>query len=661
MKGLKTKATAQKKVFVSLSVFAILSSPVALHASTQHRILDIPNWGFVSKKAHYSKTISHSLIFDQAFDKLSYRPAPEPKASVAIAAPAQAVEPIEVAIHEVQKPLEPVSVTQAPEPTIFKEIPSEWVDTVHAELQKTPEAPKIASNLIPVITIPAVRIPTSTIPSIELPKTLFEQKNLFETSTKIMGAFASKLPTPSPIIDTKPQPVNVAMNQISTPPETPEAPKKPEKTSEDMSVESYATWNQPKAEADVAKIYVISEESMMAGEPKAVVGAEVKWVSEKAGLLSRTDAYGVARTPYARTSSMRFIVSAPGFLPSVGYAIGGLAIPVVLSSEARLAPVIQGLGIVPDPNKTLVLGKILDHKLRPVQNVSVDASLEKPFAVFYSYGDLGIFHPKAKATGPQGDFFISGMRDGIQYFLPSQLVKANVESSTGSLDSEQIREWPASIFDMSGLPSVVTVTIIEPTKATVKTQVLDAQSEDKPDVGVHLTIGGQRGVYVPDGDGYFKLQDVHFRNSAELIEIRAQGFLKTWISAIPSIQNFPSTILLYRQSFLDEILGEHLYDVDTSKGITFGHLRPEQYTRAVEIRVYSNTGKESTEAKIFYGDSENNLTTKQKGTDPLVQSFALGNLEPGEWHVLAIDAKTQKVLGAQVLRVEEGTLSQMQF
>ena len=653
MTGLKTKVSTQFRLVCALS--ALCSSTLAV-ATPPSLVLEIPNWGFASKQLSPLRSTSRSLIFDQAFDKVSYRPMPQARpTSIAIVAPTKA-------------PAAKVEVVVKKAPGLLRTaVPTEWMDTVHAQLQNLSQSPRFAAVKKPSVVPAPLKIPPTAreaapITVIASDNSPLPQKSLFQRSSRLLKTFAATV-TSTPVARlVTPAPIKVSANKV---PDAAPLTKEVETPIEDAQTEEIQSnfvkkFVQPRAEAEVAKIFVMSEESLMSGEPQAVVDAEVNWVSVKSGLISRTDANGVARSPYRKISSMRFIVNAPGYLPAVGYAVGGMAIPVVLSSEARLAPIIKSLKVIPDATKTLVIGKVLDRKLRAISNVTVDTSVEKPFSIFYSFGELGIFHPQAKLTGPQGDFFISGMRDGIQYFMPSQTIKTNVQSANG-LDSEQIREWPATIMDMSGLPSVVTVTLMESTKASVLTQVLDAQTEERPDVGVHLIIGGQRGVYVPDAEGYFKLADLHYRNSVDLVEIRAQGYIKTWITSLPNPQNFPEAVLLYKQNFLDELFGEYLYDVDMAKGVTFGHLRPERFNRPVEIRVYNNTGKESDQAKIFYGDAENNLSLRKKSTDSLVQSFAITNLDAGEWHVLVLGAKSQKVLDAQVLRTEAGTLSQLQF
>ena len=413
----------------------------------------------------------------------------------------------------------------------------------------------------------------------------------------------------------------------------------------------------PAPESNAAKIFVIDEDSLTQGSVHGVEGATVTWFGPNSGIVKKTNTKGVARAPYPASAAVRFVVQAPGYLPALGYAIEGLVSKVVLMSERKLAPVIKSLGVAPDPQKTLVFGKILNKKGRPVEGMTLEASIEKPFKLFYSIGGFGVFHPKAVETGSQGDFFISGVASGIQYLMPSQNI-----SSKSAAEQKDPLEWPASILDFTGVGPVVSVTLQESTGHTVTTQVVDAFSMERPSgVGIQATVGGQRGVFVPDAEGKLEIGNMHKRDNPDLVEIHAQGYLKTWITGVPDEKHFPELIALFTQRQLDTVLQEAAPEIELNGGIVLGNLRAEKFKKSMVVSVYGPTGLRAGKARVLYFDDRNIARLKLTQTDNVLQNFAVANLDAGEWHVVVSEATTGKTIGTQIVRTEGGTVTQVQF
>ena len=398
----------------------------------------------------------------------------------------------------------------------------------------------------------------------------------------------------------------------------------------------------PKGSA--SQVLVIDEDSLAFGEPKPLPGAVVHWISPFSGLSRMTDAKGYAAAPYMNTISTRFVVTMPGYLPALGYITAGTTTPIVMMKESRIGPVLQSLGVVPDPDRVLLIGKTLRESLAPADKITIDASLQSPFKVFYSIGSFGLFHTAAKETGTQGDFLVSGFERGLQYLMPS----------------EASREWPAWIVDTSGLPKLVTTTLTDTSASTVQTQIVDSMALEKPPVGIHVTIGGQRGLFLPDEEGVLKLDQVHPRGSPDLLEVRADGYMKTWVNSVARADLFPPAISLFTQGQASDLL-RSIDDMDFSKGIVFGNLRPEQFHRPVSVQVFNSVGKRYRDAVVAYFDDDNKISTELKTSDPMVQNFAIVNLPAGEWHVIIVDPSSGKGIGIQVVRVEDGTVTQVQF
>jgi|GEM_PF-1236353 len=410
-----------------------------------------------------------------------------------------------------------------------------------------------------------------------------------------------------------------------------------------------------------ARLIVLSEDGMLGGEKaEPIEGAVIEWVGPGSGLRSRTDGEGITRIPYPLALSTRFLVRAPGYLPATGYAIAGLEQKVLMIREERMPAIVKSLGIVPEPSKRIVVGKVIDRRGKPLAGVTIDANVNKPFRSYYSMGSFGLFHNAALATGPQGEFLITGIDEGIQYLMPTVNLAKSLKDVTEAEDSAN-QEWPASIVDFSGLPQVVTVTIAESALSPVESQVVDAFGLERPESAIHVTVGGQRGVHVPDEDGDLRIRDLSLRGSVDLVEVRSQGYLKTWINALPRSATFPTAISIFTWAQLERMFSRENIVVNFSRGLVMGHLGLERYRSPTEIAVYDGRGRRKTDAKILYFDADNEVRATMAATDRNVQSFAATNLGPGEWHLVAKDQKSGEGLAIQVIRVDGETVTQVEF
>lgn len=400
----------------------------------------------------------------------------------------------------------------------------------------------------------------------------------------------------------------------------------------------------PELRGSGARVLVLDEEGLSIGEPKPLAGAEVHWISANSGLHRTTGTDGIADGPYAHTISTRFIVTLPGYLPAVGYATAGYTTPVVLYHESRLGPVLKTLGIVPDSQRTWVIGKLLDDKMIPQSDFVLDSSVEEPFRTYYSLGSFGLFHAAANATGFQGDFVISGLREGLQYLMPS----SNKE------------EWPAWIVDFNSLPPVVSVTLSPADGVSAQTQIMDAMALEPIESGVHVTIGGTRGLFIPDDDGYVVFESIRKRGSSDLIEVKGEGYLKTWLSVIPGDKFFPPNVSLFRDRDLYTLFNS-VSDAEFGQGVAMGNLSSERFAKSVVVSVYGADGRRNATAKVHYFGTDNRIQPNLTHTVAGTQNFAITGLPVGESHLVVTDAHTGKGLAIQAVRAERGTISQIQF
>ncbi len=411
---------------------------------------------------------------------------------------------------------------------------------------------------------------------------------------------------------------------------------------------SFTKFKLPRANAKLAKVVVLDDESFNQGKLEPLQEATIHWVGLQSG-ISQKFVNGVVASPYPNTTSMRFVIEAPGYISAVGYAIGGIVNPQLMIRESKIPAIIKSLGIAPQANYTIALGKVLSKGFKAQSSVSIDASIAPPFKVFYSLGNFGLFHPAAQKTGPSGDFVVTGLSSGVQYLMPT------------TISDENSFDWPAHTMDFSNLPSVVSLTLVESEAKNLHTQVFDAFSLERPPVGIQATIGGQRGVFIPDDEGLLKLPAMQVRASTDLVEVRAEGYRTTWVNTIANQKILPDTIGLFTNGQVDEIFAPVIDSINNSKGIIFGNLRPELFKKATQVKIFDSNGRKAPQAQVVYFDQDNVAQKAQKSTDSVVQNFAVYNLEPGEWHLLLIDPRTGQGVGAQTVRTDYDVVSQIQF
>jgi hypothetical protein len=399
-----------------------------------------------------------------------------------------------------------------------------------------------------------------------------------------------------------------------------------------------------------AGVYVVDETAFLENRFESVPEATVHWLHPKSGLSSSIDTRGLAFAPYPNAYSARYIVNAPGYLPAVGYAVKGMLSPVVLYRDSRLGPILKSLNQSAQPGKTMLIGKFLDRTLKPIEKMSFDQFLSETQTSFYSLGLFGLFHPGARETGPRGDFMVNDLQQSLQYLLAKK-----------DGDPTQLDEWPAQLVDLKGLYPVLTTTFVEPRNLPLSTQLVDAFSLTRPNTGIYASIGGQRGLVEPDSNGILDLADTHERPNVDLIEIHAQGYMKTWLN-IPAVSEaLPDFVPLFTHSQLAEVLNAVGASFDPSNSYVAGSIRPENTPGHLELKIYGSDGKMNRSAQVFYFGSDNSLSASAPTIDPQDARFMIAGLPDGEWHLVLVDAKTGHGHGIQVVRTQGGTLSQIQF
>ncbi|MEO5666926.1 MAG: hypothetical protein ABIR96_02585 [Bdellovibrionota bacterium] len=403
-------------------------------------------------------------------------------------------------------------------------------------------------------------------------------------------------------------------------------------------------------ESSRAGVYVIDESAFLESRFETVPGASIQWLNPDSNLSSKPNKKGLAFVPYPNAYSARYIVKAPGYLPAVGYAVKGMISPVLLYREARLGPILKSLNQATTPGQAILIGKFLSRSLRPLEKMSFDQFLRDTQTSFYSLGLFGLFHPGATESGPRGDFLINHLNFSLQYLLAKQ-----------DKGSGEISEWPAQLVDFKGLSPVLTTTLVEPKAIALSTQVVDAFTLERPETGIYASIGGQRGLVEPDSDGILDLGEVFERPSVDLIEIRAQGYMKTWLNTPALSEALPDFVPLFTQNQLDEVLQTVDETASSEQSYVIGAVRPENIRKSFEVKVFGADGHQARSAKIFYFGKENKLSTSASAVDPKDARFVISGLPEGEWHVILVDAKTGEGRGIQVVRTQRGTISQTQF
>lgn len=648
------------KTYYAILFSCLNASLIVSVEASSHKPWSKPDWGF-SNEGNNRKFLKNSsevagpnsLIFDREAE--SFRPYPVKAYAQTEAGPAKKPysEELNVGISNIQTKdegieasLEKNSLTSAEskkiptEATSSERNPAEWV-----------------SNLKNQITEPETT-PASNFSFINIPKQAVGPR---VATAQLLKKASPKNTAP------KPQETQQAQEPIAEP--TPEVASIQEQKSKEESVEKYQI---PPDEKGVAKLYLVSEEGLWQRNPKGIPGAVVHWISENSEIeKSVSDENGIIRAPEG-TMSMRYVIQTPGFLPAVGYAIGGLSLPVVLFPNSRLISTLTSTRVNQDPDRSLVFGKIVTKDLKPISRMAIEATdLPYPFKVFYTQFDVDIFvggEKPPRATGPMGTFFISGFGRGTQYLLPTFFPG---ESDKFSLKDPQAREWPATILDGTNLPPAFSVTLVEPSRAkNAQFEIVDAEIDMHPKIPIPVVIGGSSAQpSFVNRNGFVDLE-LTARNSIETIDIQpgpASGYKSVWLNGPRSAGLLPKEVYLYRKTYLQSQFGksdeemeddstpEPNLDVDLEyKGLVLGKLREEKYRRTpLEVRIYGYDPG-APECKILtLNDSDR--YREGKLTHPDIQEFAIANLRNGEYTIELYDPKSKRIVGRQAVRTRIDT------
>ncbi len=648
----------------STILFSCLS--LSLTASTQAlspKPWSQPDWGFArSKTPSRSKPavrlpVSKSLLFDQEFDTRTVRPMPptlaraKPEDRQAPSPHLASVKSSPASITNIQTQAQESLQDLLPETQLRSPASDEgWkiFEKVKTEAEITEATPLSFLRKPEVAAVPVPSVPAKMEPAI--------------APAEATPIVASAVALSSPPID----PVPAEAQEI-------------------LEVSS-RKFKIPSAQKGVAKLYVVAEDET--GYPGNMIpGAVVSWMSENSPFAkSVSNEDGVVVAPPG-TQSLRYIINAPGYLPAVGYAIQGMTLPVILLPNSRLPATMASLNLVQDPDRSFVFGKIVDPDLKPVSRVIVESTdLPDPFRIFYSDMNFGLLNPLSRATGPKGEFFISGMGRNLVYLSP---IYFPGNSDRFTFEDAKAKEWASTVIDTRNTPSVYSLTLVEPVSTTLKLEVVDAETEESVNFPVPVTVGGQSGLpEIAAGNGKVLLNKVTLRNTPDLIDISPgenSGYKQTWLSGpgnTPESRKWngihellPQTVWLYSENFLNSLFGKSEHEAKTdiyspepnldldlkNKGLVIGQLRREKYTKSVEIKVYnSSTGTLSESAKVLYLNDSDRYRVG-KGTHPQIQDFAIANLNDGEYVVEALNAKDQKVLVRQMVRSKAGILSLIQL
>lgn len=403
--------------------------------------------------------------------------------------------------------------------------------------------------------------------------------------------------------------------------------------------------------ANGASVLVLDEEAFARQEFFTIPGAKVSWLHPDSSLKSTPNKHGLAKVPYPRTHSTRFVVEAEGYLPAVGYAINGMITPILLYKEDRLGPILKSLGLAPDSRSSIVLGRFLNQDLKPVSNMTFDNLGRQNNNTYFSIGGVGLFHSAARKSGSQGDFLFKGLERSLQYLLSSQ---HNADHS--------VIEWPAQMLDLQGLGPVLTSTMLQSKAGKFRTQVVDAFTLIKPDTGIVANIGGQRGVFEPDQDGYLSMEEVYLRPNVDLVEVNAQGYMKTWLNVSPAQTPHDEILPLFTSEQVNSILAPVNETVSSEDSVVIGSVRPETYRqKLLELRVFDSNGTRAKDARVHYFAADGRLSNELGSLETIDGRFVVTGLDDGEYHAVLVDPQSGQGQSIQVFRAAKGIVSNLMF
>lgn len=393
-------------------------------------------------------------------------------------------------------------------------------------------------------------------------------------------------------------------------------------------------------QANQARVLVVDAQSLNFGVIVPIAKATATWIGAESKLETKSNSKGIVKAPYPKTRAQRFLINAEGYIPAIGYAVMGSIAVAPMYKADLVAPLVESLALK-DFNSHIVLGKALDKNLRPISNVKVDLS-QSNSAVNYSLGSWGIFMQGLSESGASGDFVATGLKGTIQYFMP--------------VENQSSEEWPSTIIDLSGAPQVVSVALPKSEREFTQTKVLDAFMLDRPEGQVNLTIGGQRGVYIPDAQGETIIENLFVRPSVDLFEVRAPSYLKSWISTPANPKLMPEFSPLLSNLQVQQLLEPADISWNPEQGVVIGSLQSKDYKEPVQVRVIGPNGRLMRKATVVYFDKHNNASSTIHSTQ-FNNRFSIVGLGDGEWTLIAVGALTKRGLGSSVVRSSAGVLS----
>lgn len=415
-----------------------------------------------------------------------------------------------------------------------------------------------------------------------------------------------------------------------------------------------------------SRILAVDAQALNFGRLVPLSNAKATWIGTDSRLQSNADSMGVIKAPYPRTRSQRFIVNADGYIPAVGYVVMGTVSIAPMYKADLVKPLVETLGINAG-DKHIVLGKTLDENLHPLANVKVELS-QGDAHVDYSTSAWGLFTKNLHQSGPAGDFVATGLDSEIQYFMPV----------------EGTEEWPSTSINFADLPQVVSIALPRAHREFARTNILDGFTLEKPEGLVTLTIGGQRGVYIPEDVAIENtsaesssenvptntlIENLFVRPAINIFEVRAPSYLKTWVSN-PTTPNLVSKFTpVLSEGQIQSILAPIGMNWSSAESIVLTSVSTKDYgNKPMKLSVLDSEGHVVKDAQIIYFDQQKQASTEVASTKYNNHALIVG-LEAGEYNVVAIDPSasvtqkdgSQKIrpagLGSTVIQTSEGVLT----
>ncbi|NCN28633.1 hypothetical protein GW915_13795 [bacterium] len=566
------------------SITIVMSAAITMANPIELPSIQTPNWNF----SNDSSDLSGSLVFDQPFDKKSYRPYPK------------------------------VAAKNSNEDAVAEQTTSSYLSqspyiknkdlVIEEDLKASELKPEQASNDF-----------------------LIEAEKEEEKATP-----AEEKAKPAAVPLAQAAAIKKVVNST------------PVKDETSPALESMA----PKVSNGKAALWILDQDAFSAGQKHGITDATVYWVHPQANIASESDQNGHAFSPLNKINSARFVVIAPGYIPAIGYGLNSQVTTVLLHKESRAKSVSKGLML--EAGESLILGKILDEKLSPVKEAIFDLSDPLPAKTHYS-ARAGIFsrkfNPAPTQTVESGDFALVNLGPWIQYVMPTVLPDT---------------EWPASIVNLEGIAETIEreskglratemSIVITPGNTYQKSvTVSDSMYGVKPETAIHATIGGQRGVLIPDETGALSLKDLGARGFVDLLDIKARGYLDTWISFASHSWEKTADVALFTEQQLRSLFTGVNIDLKNN-GVILGKVSAKNFpAHNIDVEVYDSFGQKLDADRVHYFETD--LFVKDG-----VLRFAVNKVPSGEWHVVLRNSENSDIYSMDVVRVEKRTVSQVEF